>query len=94
MQFITVAKDSETTRCVGFFENYTDAVNRVIHNSFDISEDGYYPYAILEYIPEGIYQYSDDRIGYVFSKELGEYVRLSLKDLPQWISKGVGFAIG
>lgn len=42
-------------RPVGFYEDYYEAELRVTGNSHDIFEDGYYKYAAIVKIPEGLY---------------------------------------
>lgn len=64
MFFITTLKFKNEevirSRTVGYFINEQDAIIRLENNVFDLYECGYYDYAIIENIPEGIYQYDDN----------------------------------
>lgn len=44
-------------RCVGYYEDLKDAEECVINNDCDISEEGYYRYAIIEEIEPGLYTF-------------------------------------
>ena len=85
----------ERTRCVGYFETFEDAETRVINNVFDLYEEGYYPYAVIEDIKPGLYMSMDSTpIYYKFSRELGKYEKISVDDLPEVVCHFRGFAIG
>jgi hypothetical protein len=45
------------SRSVGYYFNKEDAVHAVKENACDIYECGFYNYAVIEEIREGIYQY-------------------------------------
>ena len=96
MYFITSVypkKDGYGTRCVGYLSNKEKAINAVINNACDIYEAGAYPYAVIEYIEEGLYQYDFEPLWFEYNKELDEYEQLCKK--PDCInSNTVGFAIG
>ena len=59
MYFITTLrvldKVIDDCRTVGYFSSYRDAYDRVINNTCDIFEDGYYNYAVIERIGQGLY---------------------------------------
>ncbi len=42
-------------RTIGWFENKADAEDVILKNSYDINEAGYYPYAVIEEVEQGIY---------------------------------------
>ena len=59
MFFITTIRLVDTQiddqRPVGFFNNYTDAEERVLNNTLDIFECGYYKYAAIVEVETGLY---------------------------------------
>ncbi len=74
MYFITtVGNDAEHIRCVGYFTTSRKAVKAVKHNWYDLNEAGYYPYAVIEHIAEGIYRYDDNPMWFKFNNFTKEY---------------------
>jgi len=49
------------TRCVGYHFNKEDAIEAVEKNHCDIAERGWYRYAIIHTVPEGIHQIQPDK---------------------------------
>ncbi len=45
----------ERERVVGFYDKQIKASTRILENACDIFEDGYYQYAVIQYIEEGLY---------------------------------------
>lgn len=92
MYFITTMSKEHGSRCVGYYATEQDAVDTVIHNSCDSNEAGYYLYAVIENIEEGIYQYDTTPIWFKYNQEIDEYVK---SDRPDFIPNNhVGFGIG
>jgi hypothetical protein len=60
------------SRCVGYFETYSEALECVQNNSLDIAENGYYPYAVVERIRPGLYP---DAVAFFFEylKKINAY---------------------
>lgn len=81
------------TRCVGYLSNKNQAIEAVLENACDIYEAGAYPYAVIEYIEEGFYQYDFTPMWFKYDEELDEYKQVEKE--PDFINpKTVGFAIG
>lgn len=95
MYFITSVypkSDGYGTRCVGYLSDKEKAINAVINNACDIYEAGAYPYAIIEYIEEGFYQYDFEPLWFKYNRKSEQYDRLEKE--PDFIGeKTVGFAI-
>lgn len=96
MYFITTidSKDKDT-RCVGYYSTFEQAEKAVISNMFDICETCY-DYAVIENIPEGIYQYDFNPTWYKYQKLTDGYIKC---EQPSFVTKNggmgtIGFAIG
>lgn len=91
MYFITtISKDD--ARCVGYVSSYEEAISIVEKNCCDLYEAGYYPYAVIENVEEGLYQYDFNPTWFTYNEELDEYEK---SDRPDFIDpKGIGFGIG
>ena len=99
MYFITTVYPSDRfpgdvgSRCVGYLKNLDEAIKAVEENSCDIYEAGAYPYAVIEHIEEGIYQYDENPIWFKYNKDTDKYEKLLEK--PSCIENYlIGFAIG
>ena len=93
MYFVTtVDSRSEDTRCVGYFKTFEEAERVVTHNLDDIWETCY-DYAVIENIPEGLYQYDFHPTWYKFYKTVNGYIECEQPAFVKAIS-GVGYAIG
>ena len=92
MYFITTfdSKDGDT-RCVGYFKTFKQAENAVLNNTFDIWETCY-DYAIIENIPEGLYQYDFHPTWYKFHKLTRKYRKCKQPSFIELTS--IGYAIG
>lgn len=92
MYFITTISKKHGDRCVGYYANEQDAIDAVIHNACDLNEAGYYPYAVIENVEEGLYQYDQSPIWYKYNETTDKYEKT---DRPDFIpSNHVGFGIG
>ncbi len=82
-------------RCVGYFKTKRKAFKCVQNNCGDIAEMNYYPYAVIEKVPSGLYS-SAVSTPYFFKyiQEQNKYVRISLNELPEVMLHTVGFSIG
>ena len=91
MYFITTMSP-KSTRCVGYVSSAEEAVNIVKNNSCDLNEAGYYPYAVIENVAEGIYQYDSNPFWFKYNDETDEYEESTRPDfIEEWY---VGFSIG
>ena len=92
MYFITTM-NKDDVRCVGYYSELIDAFEAVVNNYCDLYEAGYYPYAVIENIPEGIYHYDTEPIWFEFDEKTEKYKRINHR--PSYIGKHLaGFAIG
>lgn len=87
------------TRCVGYFSSKRKAIDVVTNNRGDLYEAGAYPYAVIEHIEQGLYQYDFEPMWFKYNRDTGEYEKLDKE--PDFISNQtlnigstVGFAIG
>jgi hypothetical protein len=96
MYFITTLTDCSdnnySSRCVGYVKDKEVAIDLVENNIYDIFETIYH-YAVIERIPEGIYQYAldDDAIWFKFNIETEKYEQISK---PKELEHICGFSIG
>lgn len=92
MYFITgVHPTKSRLRCVGYFSKLEKAIDIVVSNFCDIYENGYYPYVVIENIPEGIYQYDEEGIWFEYSEVTKRYEKCQKpKDLKGSIGYGIG----
>ena len=92
MYFITSVSEKHGFRCVGYVSKLEDAINIVKNNNGDLNEAGYYPYAVIENIKEGIYQYDQSPMWFVFNDDTEVY---EVSKRPSFIPNNhVGFGIG
>ena len=80
------------SRCVGFFFNFKIAEEEVIHNSCDISEEGYYSYCVIEEVRPGIYFFPRTEKWYKWNIKTELYDLLSSK--PERFNNVCCFGIG
>lgn len=91
MFFITTI-NKDDYRCVGYYSKIDKAVNTVVYNKGDLYEAGWYPYAVIEEIKEGIYQYDQEPMWFKFNEKTERYEEC---EKPSFIDDHlVGFAIG
>ena len=92
MYFITAVKDDYDNRCVGYFKSLEKATRVLEGNYSDISESGYYPFAVIENVKEGIYQYDFRPLWFKYNKKIN---RFEPSDRPSNIANNIiGFGIG
>lgn len=92
MYFITTLTPEGDARCVGYVPSLDAAINIVENNIGDLYEVGYYPYAIIENIEEGLYQYDSNPLWFTYNKKTNKYE----KSVPPPFHENywVGYAIG
>lgn len=76
-------------RTVGYYLDFENAENSVIYNDLDINEDGYYPYAVIEEVSEGLY--TVPRIEFWYKWINDKYERI---DKPEEIKCICAFSMG
>lgn len=92
MYFITSVSEKHGYRCVGYVSKLEEAVKIVENDFYDLNEAGYYPYAVIENIEEGIYQYDQNPLWFKYNENIEKYEK---SERPSFIGKHlVGFGIG
>lgn len=92
MYFITSISEKHGYRCVGYVSALEEAIDIVENNRCDLWEAGYYPYAVIENIAEGLYQYDQSPLWFKYNIEKEIYEK---SNRPEFIdSRFVGFGIG
>lgn len=78
------------SRTVGYTMTFSAAEKIVNKNSGDIYEDGYYNYAVIEAVEEGIYQYDENPKWFKWDKTKMGFYECERPNIPGMI----GFSIG
>lgn len=81
--------DGGSRRVVGFFFSFEEAEDVVLHNYGDLYEDGYYKYALIEGLEEGLYPFCADPVFYKW--ETDGYKKI---ERPAFTKKFAGLTIG
>jgi len=79
------------SRAVGFYYIFADAEKALKENIMDLNECGYYPYAVIEPVTEGIYCYPRKEYWYQFNKEKNKYEAC---DKPDRFKQSIGWGLG
>jgi hypothetical protein len=77
-------------RCVGFFHKLEDAIETVEENYCDIYENGYYPFAVIEAVKEGMYNIGNNDEWW-FQWKYDGYEQI---EKPSVLKNTCGFGIG
>ena len=64
--------------CLGWFDNEKEAVNFVESNRLDINETCY-DYALISFIPQGIYRVPVQQIWFKFNYDIKKYEKIEIK---------------
>lgn len=92
MYFITtIDSKRDDRRCVGYLKDFEEAEITVFENAMDICETCY-DYAVIENIPEGLYQYDQNAKWYKWNDLEEKYEKIESR--PEKYKNTVGFAIG
>ena len=79
------------SRAVGYFHKFEDADVALRDNVMDINECGYYPYAVIEPVEEGIYMHPREEHWYRYNKEKDQYEPC---EKPDRYKQVVGWSLG
>lgn len=90
MYFVSTVGKHQNIRVVGYFSKYEDALEVVFKNYGDIYEAGYYPYALIENVPEGLYKYDMTPQWFKWNIDYG----YQPCDTPEEYKNMVGFGVG
>ena len=87
--FVGVIDDEDNSEAIGFFDREDDACIRIEANQYDMSENGAYPYAVVEEVQShDIYPYTKVLDFYTWID--GKYVKT---DIPDKFSSLSGFTV-
>lgn len=80
-------------RVVGYFFSFEEAEEAVLNNWGDLYEDGYYEYAVIEGLEDGLYSVDLHPQFYKWEgdKETGGYKKI---ERPEFTKRFTGFTIG
>lgn len=78
----TNAEGVDDQRPVGCYKNWESAALRVKNNVCDIFEDGYYEYAVIVFIDEGLYPPQQEMQWYEYDRERNLGIEI---DRPQLV---------
>lgn len=84
MYFITTVQDNINTyseRTVGFYKTFKKAEEAIVSNVCDIFENGYYNYAIITKIYDGIYPRKEEIAYYKYTAKHKTIERIDRKDV-------------
>jgi hypothetical protein len=85
------ADPARNMRCVGFYYDHEEADDLVVNNRMDISEDGYYRFAVIEQKSEGIYCTPYNEWWYKYNRKTDKYERC---EKPEKLHNIICFGIG
>jgi len=80
------------SRCVGFYFEKHHAIDVVVNNYYDIYEEGYYPYCVIEGVREGIYSFPREETWFEWDRDKSCYVKIPNK--PEKLNKVCCFSFG
>jgi hypothetical protein len=69
-------------RTVGIFPDFEAAERTVLRNYGDIEEAGYYQYAVVEFVPFGLYSLEREQWWYEFNLETERWEKSDTKPEP------------
>ena len=80
------------SRCWGWYFDVKDAIEGIKENVTDIAEDGFYEYAVIEKVPEGIIPVRTTEVQwYHYDKKTEKY---SECEKPNWSEHIINWSIG
>ncbi len=92
MHFITCFSDiGENYRTFGYFNKLEDCYFALHENFFDMNEAGYYTYAVIEKIVEGIHSPSKQIEWFAWNEEKEGFFET---EKPEWANGWCNFALG
>lgn len=71
--------------------DFTDARSVIIDNFHDMAENGYYEYAIIEKVREGLYPFGSDSWWFVYDPKVRTYIPT---EKPAKFASSYNFSIG
>jgi hypothetical protein len=89
---VRLKEENWRTRCVGYYNKKSDAIKAVENNDCDIYECGYYPFAVIETVGQGIYDINREEIWFEWNKAKSQYEILANK--PEMFKQTCCYGIG
>jgi len=78
---VVTMRQNSRSRCVGWFPNKEDAIEVIIENYGDINEAGYYPYALVEGVKPGLYNFDlREEIWFKWDDDKHQYIQCDKPD--------------
>ena len=84
------------SRCWGFFEDKEKAIKAVEENWTDMNEAGYYPYAVIESVSEGLLTVVDNPEETIWFKAIykdNKFIKYEITEQPEFAKDFVGWTI-
>lgn len=78
-------------RTVGWYKKYKKAEECVLKNFGDIYECGYYPYAVIEEVEEGLYPYNENTWWFAWDQDKKAYLPI---EKPEKLKNICNYSIG
>ena len=88
---VCTEKNYRNTRCVGWVSENDEAYDIVTNNHGDIAESGYYQYAIIEQMGEGLYYTPKEEFWFEWNADTKKYDPI---DTPKEFKNVTGFGMG
>ena len=79
------------SRNVGWYNDLQEADKVLLNNYGDVYEDGYYPYAIIEQVPQGLYPICETALFYRWDKDKKRYIQI---EKPEELKHIINYSIG
>lgn len=79
------------SRAVGFYYDQEVAIDNLVNNVMDIYEEGYYPYAVIECLTQGVYVYPREELWFRWNRDNGKYEPC---EKPERFKQTVGWSLG
>jgi len=77
---VVTIKHNLKNRCVGWFPTKEEAIEVVVENYGNINEYGYYPYAIVEGVKPGLYNFDREEIWFKWDNDKHQYIQCGKPD--------------
>lgn len=88
---VTTIQESSRVRCVGWFQTKKDAIEVIVENHGNINECGYYPYAVIEEVKPGLYNFDRKEIWFAWDFDKQQYIKC---DKPDKFMKTICYSMG
>lgn len=90
----TINNSPRRLRSIAWFSCQDKAMQAVEENWGDMCELGYYKYAVIEELREGLYPMPVSRWLYIWNDTDKNYLRVSPSKHPKWVNDIISFGVG